>query len=61
MCFPSEVSKSRHVFMLTHFVLARGVSRDSSVVYLGGLGLIYSSSATLFGGALDCIFSLFIF
>ena len=56
MYFPSEVSESKHACMLTHFVFARGVS---SVVYLGALRLIYSSSVTLLGGALNHIFGLF--
>ena len=58
MNFISEVSESLHASILTHFELACGVSGDSSVVYLGALRLIYSSSVSLFGGALDHIFGL---
>ena len=59
MYCPLEVSESTHAFMLTHFVLADGVSLDCSVVYLGALRLRYSLSVTLHDSALDNIFSLF--
>ena len=59
MYCPLEVSESTHAFMLTHFVLADGVSLDCSVIYLGALRLRYSSSVTLHDSALDDIFSLF--
>ena len=61
MYFPSEVSESMYAFMLTHFVLAHGVSWDSSWVYQGVYCLIYSSSVTLLSGALVHILSLFYF
>ena len=61
MYFPSEVSESMRVFMLTHFVLALAVFWDFSVVHLGVLSLIYSSGVTLLSGALDHIFGWFWF